>query len=92
MLPQRLQKTTSARTSSHNLNLHLKPARQTSYAHHFRTLVPPNAAARGDRNIVFLSSIHVASPGIHSYLAALWSYAYLEDKLHQHPKLLGQAY
>jgi len=64
-----------------NLNLQLKPARRTLYAHHFRTLVSPNAAARGDRNIVFLSSIYVASLGIHSYLAGLWSYAYLEDKL-----------
>jgi hypothetical protein len=64
-----------------NLNLHLKPERKTSYSHHFRTFVPPNAAARGDRNIVFLSSIHVSSLGVHSYLAALWSYAYLEDKL-----------
>jgi dimethylaniline monooxygenase (N-oxide forming) len=62
-------------------NLHLKPARTLSHLHHFRFLVPPGPAARGDRNIIFMGNIHVGSMPILAQVSAVWAYAYLENNL-----------
>jgi hypothetical protein len=59
------------------LKLHLKPYRQ--YSRHFRYMVPPTLAARGDHSIVFLGNLHAQSSGIFAEVCALWAVAYLED-------------
>ena len=64
-----------------NLNLDIKPARNFSSMHHFRSMVPPKSAANNDRNIVFLSNVHGGATPIHAAVSGLWLYAYLENQL-----------
>lgn len=64
-----------------HIPLHYLPKPTTTFSHHFRSIAPPGAAARGDRNIVFLGYLHTGMQAIHAQACSIWSYAYLEGFL-----------